>query len=198
MPAGARDTGAVIGIPELETPRLRLRAIRPDDAEPFIAAMADPGFARYLSLDGKPLSRADAWRRLMMIAGCWVVNGFSNWAVEERASGRFIGTLGPWQPEGWPGFEIGWGIFPAFQGKGYASEGAAAAVRFAHDVLGQDRILHLIAPANAASQGVAQALGAVKGDPWLPPWPNAEPVERWVTTRESFRASRAARRLVTA
>ena len=69
--------------------------------------MADPDVTRYLA-DGRPLSRGDAWRQLAMIIGHWELRGFGLWAVEERSSGAFLGRIGCFEPEGWPGFEIGY------------------------------------------------------------------------------------------
>ena len=43
-----------------------------------------------------------------MIIGHWELRGFGLWAVEERASGAFLGRIGCFEPEGWPGFEIGY------------------------------------------------------------------------------------------
>lgn len=169
-------------IPTLLTERLCLRAFRPDDFEPYAEMMADPVVARFLTMDGRPLGRNDAWRALAMLAGCWSVRGFGTWAIEERLSGDFIGYAGPWQPEGWPGLEVGWGIMPERQGRGYATEAASAAVRWAHETLGATRVLHIIAPANAASQRVAYKIGASLVGSWEAPWSPPE-MELWASDR---------------
>ncbi len=147
-------------IPELATPRLRLRGFRPDDAEPYIAMMMDREVSRYLG-DLHPLSRVDAWRQLALMIGHWTLRGFGIWAVEERASGEFIGRIGCFEPEGWPAFEIGYTLARSSWGKGYAKEGARAALTFARTELGRRDIVSLIRPANVASIRVATALGAV-------------------------------------
>lgn len=149
----------MLDIPQLITDRLLLRGFRGEDFEPYAVMMADPTVTRFLG-DGRPLSRADAWRQLAMFAGHWVLRGFGVWAVEERATGRFIGRIGCYQPEGWPAFEIAYTLAPAAWGKGYAREGAAAALRYAREVLGRTEITSLIRPANAASIRVARSLGA--------------------------------------
>jgi RimJ/RimL family protein N-acetyltransferase len=80
----------MMDIPHLTTERLLLRGFAPEDVEPYVAMMANADVTRYLG-DGRPLSRDDAWRQLAMLAGHWVLRGFGLWAVEEQATGRFIG-----------------------------------------------------------------------------------------------------------
>lgn len=149
----------MIEIPRLETGRLLLREFRQDDFEAYAAMLADPDVARFLA-DGRPLSRAEAWRQMAMFAGHWVLRGFGVWAVEERATGRFIGRIGCFQPDGWPGFEIAYTLARSAWGRGYAREGAAASLAYARDVLRRDRIISIIRPANTRSIRVAESLGA--------------------------------------
>ncbi len=156
--------------PTLHTDRLILRAHKPEDFEPYAGMMAERSVAAFLTMDGEPQSRDVAWRALASIIGCWTLRGFGMWAVEDRATGRYAGRVGPWQPEGWPGFEIGWGIAPAFQRRGYATEAAEAAIAWARETLGVDRILHIIAPNNEPSQAVARRLGARIVGQWEAPW----------------------------
>lgn len=75
-------------------------------------------------------------------------------------TGRFIGWIGPWCPEGWPGTEIGWTIARDRWGQGLATEGETAAARWAFDRLGWTEMIHVIAPDNPASQAVARKLGS--------------------------------------
>ncbi len=176
-------------IPTLTTERLILRPHGPDDVEPYMALMQEPTVAEFLTLDGKPQSRADAWRALAALVGCWTLRGFGMWAIEERATGNYVGRAGPWQPEGWPGFEIGWGVSPSVQGRGYATEAAAVAARWSFDTLGVERILHIIRPDNVASQRVAANIGATIVDQWVAPWGGT--YDLWRTDPAGFAASRA-------
>ena len=121
--------------------------------------MADPEVTRYLG-DGRPLSRADAWRQLAMFAGHWMLKGFGLWAVEERATGKLLGRIGCLEPEGWPAFEVAYTLGRAAWGHGYAREGAAAALRHARETLGRQDVISIIRPANAGSIRVATFLGA--------------------------------------
>jgi RimJ/RimL family protein N-acetyltransferase len=176
-------------IPTLGTDRLVLRPFGPQDFEPYAEMMADPGVARFLTLDGKPQSRGDAWRGLAALIGCWTLRGFGVWAVTEASNGDFVGRVGPWQPEGWPGFEVGWGIAPDRQGRGYATEAAAAAVHWAFTVLGQAEVVHIIRPDNTPSQAVARRLGARIAGQWDAPW--GARCDLWATERPAFEASDA-------
>jgi RimJ/RimL family protein N-acetyltransferase len=142
----------------LRTDRLQLRMFRPDDLEAYAAMCADPEVMRYLG-DGKALSRADAWRQMAMILGHWQLRGFGLWAVEERASGDLVGRIGFFQPEGWPGFELGWMLRRASWGKGYATEGGRRALAHAFTELGRTHLISLIRPTNQASIRVAERLG---------------------------------------
>jgi len=150
-------------VPHLATPRLLLREFRQDDLDAYAAMVADPQVMRFLA-DGRPLTRAEAWRQMAMFAGHWALRGFGVWAVEERATGAFAGRIGCFEPEGWPGFEVAYTLAPPFWGRGYAREGAAAALRYAREVLGRDRVISVIRPDNAASIRVATSLGATPGE----------------------------------
>ena len=142
----------------LETDRLRLRMFRQDDLEAYAAISADVEVMRYLG-DGKALSRADAWRQMAMILGHWSLRGYGLWAVEERATGALVGRIGFFEPEGWPGFELGWMLGRASWGKGYAIEGARRALAHAFTEMGRDHLISLIRPTNHASIRVAEKLG---------------------------------------
>jgi RimJ/RimL family protein N-acetyltransferase len=153
----------MLQIPHLTTDRLLLRSFASKDFEPYAEMMANPDVTRFLG-EGHPLSRVEAWRQLAMFAGHWVLRGFGLWAVEERTTGRFLGRIGCLEPEGFPAFEIAYTLAPAGWGKGYAREGAAAALRFARETLGRTAITSIIRPANVASIRVAQSLGAIGGE----------------------------------
>jgi RimJ/RimL family protein N-acetyltransferase len=128
------------------------------DFDAYAEMCADPEVMRYLG-DGKPLSRIDAWRSLAAILGHWQLRGYGLWAAEERASGALVGRIGFYNPGGWPGFEVGWTLRRESWGKGYATEGAREALRYAFEVLGQPRVISLIQPDNERSIRVAERLG---------------------------------------
>lgn len=172
--------------PTLHTERLVLRPPKREDLDGFAAFMADEEAARFL---GGPVPRSTAWRAVMAFAGSWVLEGYAMFSVIERSSGRWVGRLGPWRPEGWPGPEVGWSIERGSWGKGYATEGATAAIDWAFEHLGWDEVVHTIGPANVASQAVARKLGAtLRGPSRLPPPYENEPIEMWGQTRAQWRA----------
>lgn len=173
--------------PTLETPRLILRPPESADFEPWAAFAADPVAARFL---GGPQSRALAWRSMCTVTGAWIINGFGMFSVVEKAGNRWIGRVGPWAPEGWPGLEVGWGLAREAWGNGYAVEAATAAMDWVVDVLGWSEITHAISSANAPSQKVAKRLGARLLREAVLPDPINEPVEIWGQNRADWLARR--------
>ena len=173
---------------KLETPRLLLRPPRMEDFDAWASFMADEVATKYI---GGTQVRALAWRTFMGMCGCWHMTGIAMFSVIEKASGKWVGRLGPWFPEGWPEAEIGWGIAREHWGKGYASEGAAAAMNYAFDVLGWDHVIHCIDEKNLASQGVAKKLGSRYLRRVAMPAPFATaPVDAWGQTRDEWRWKR--------
>jgi RimJ/RimL family protein N-acetyltransferase len=143
--------------PTLETPRLILRQPSAEDFEAFAAFSADVEATRYL---GGAQPRSLAWRAWCTLAGAWHVRGYSMFSVIEKASGRWVGRVGPWMPEGWPGTEVGWGIAPEAQRKGYGREAALAAIDYAFEVAGFSTVIHCIEAENAPSIALAKSVGS--------------------------------------
>ena len=142
-------------VPRVTTPRLVLRGWREDDVDAYAAAAADPEVMRHL---GGVLDRAEAWRQVGLHAGHWVLRGYGNWAVERREDGVLVGRAGLWNPDGWPGLEVGWMLARHAWGRGYATEAGRAAMAWAWATLAAPRLIALIAPGNAASARVAERL----------------------------------------
>lgn len=175
--------------PVLETQRLILRGWRTDDFEPYAKLLADPGTARFITRNGRPCSRAQAWAETAFFIGHWQMLGFGMFVVEERATGAFAGRVGALRPETWPGLEIGWAIAPQAQGKGYATEAAAAAIDWAFESFDPERIVSIIHDRNAASRRVAEKLGERPSGTQFSPL--GEPCAVWEIGREAWPASRA-------
>jgi RimJ/RimL family protein N-acetyltransferase len=147
----------------IETGRLILRPWRDTDIAPNTAMLADPGTARYIAADGKPVTTELAgWRNAAVMSGHWALHGFGMFVVEEKSSGQFVGRVGPWFPPSWPVFEVGWGIASGYRGRGYAVEAAGAAIDWVFVTFELDEIGHCIDCENTASQAVARRLGAEK------------------------------------
>ena len=173
---------------QLETDRLILRPPQAQDFEPWAAFIADEEAAQYI---GGVQPRPVAWRSFAAMIGVWHLQGFAFFSVIEKATGQWVGRLGPWQPEGWPGTEVGWSIAREHWGKGFAPEGATAATDWAFDTLGWSEVIHTIAEENTNSKAVAAKLGSrfLRMD-WLPAPHDSKPVEVWGQSREEWMARR--------
>jgi RimJ/RimL family protein N-acetyltransferase len=175
-------------MPEILTERLLLRPPVAADFDAWARFAADPEVMRFI---GGAQPRAVAWRGFLTMAGAWQIQGFAMFSVIERRTGTWIGRVGPWQPEGWPGTEVGWALCAEHQGKGYALEAAVASIDWAFEHLGWTEVIHSIDPANAPSQRLAVRLGSTNSGPGrLPPPFDASPVEIWRQSRESWIARR--------
>ncbi|MGE0045395.1 MAG: GNAT family N-acetyltransferase [Hyphomonadaceae bacterium] len=178
--------------PALETDRLILRPPVQDDFPHFAAFAADEAVNTHLGGVQPPHA---AWRMMATIAGSWALMGFGMFSVIEKASGRWVGRLGPWFPGGpeggWPDTEVGWGLVSAVQGKGYATEGATAAIDWAFQTHNWKRVVHCIAKENTPSIAVAKRLGSyvMEEDVKLPA-PIGVPIDVWGQTRAEWEARR--------
>ena len=145
-------------IPVLETKRLIMRERRESDLDAMADFYADGELSKFV---GGPLNRDDAWRRIALDLGHWHLRGFGNWALEENATGDFVGWCGLWSPEGFPEREVGWGLMKSKHGHGFATEAAQRARDYAYQTLGWETVISLIAFGNDRSLRVAERLGAV-------------------------------------
>lgn len=178
---------AVVDSPVIETGRLLLRVPRVEDFERYAEHFAHEGSHHI----GGPLARGDAWRRFLQMPGAWLLQGFAMFSFIEKSSGLWVGQGGPWQPDGWPGTEVGYSLYPDAWGKGYATEGCAAAIDWAFEHLGWTEVIHCIAPTNTGSQGVAVRLGSIKRGPGKLPAPlDVHEIDVWGQTREDWRSNR--------
>jgi RimJ/RimL family protein N-acetyltransferase len=143
----------------IETTRLRLRPFSASDLDDLARLNAEPEVVRYLGT-GKPLDRAQTWRQIALFMGHREIRGYTALAIEDRATGEFLGRSGPWYPEGWPMLEVGWVVAPARQGQGIATEAGRASLDWCFAHLGVDRVCSIIDPANVASARVGEKLGA--------------------------------------
>jgi RimJ/RimL family protein N-acetyltransferase len=172
--------------PVIETARLKLRRWCGADIAANTAMLSDPGTARFITADGKPVTdELVGWRNAAIMAGHWALHGVGMFVVEEKSSRKFAGRVGPWFPPGWPGFEVGWGIARDFRGKGYAVEAARAAIGWSFATFELERIIHCVDRENVASQAVARRLGAeMQGAIDL----FGHVADVWVTSRDAWTA----------
>ena len=152
---------------EIETERLLLRQWREGDLEAYARICADTEVMRYLPAT---LSREESVGQMAGFVRHWEEQGFGLWAVEERASGEFIGFVGLMRHDDWPEgehrTEVGWRLGRAHWGRGLATEGALASVRYGFEGLGLARIISITLPENAASRRVMEKAGLTyRGEP---------------------------------
>ena len=144
------------------TARLKLRQWCAADRAPFAAMNADPAVMHYFAgLLGAAESNAS-------IAGWqqgFEARGWSNWALERRDTGEFIGFAGLSVPRRTfsfsPCVEIGWRLTPACWGQGFASEAARAALQVGFEQIGLDEIVSFTSLLNLPSRAVMQRIGMV-------------------------------------
>ncbi|MEU9837896.1 GNAT family N-acetyltransferase [Actinomadura sp. NPDC048032] len=142
----------------LETERLVMRPLTGDDFADYAAMLADPQVAGRLA-ESVGTSPADAWRSLALFIGHREMRGYSHWALVEKATGRFVGRAGPWQPHGFPGLGVGWCLAREHWGKGYATEAARASVDYCFRELEAEEVVSVILPGNSPSIAVAERIG---------------------------------------
>jgi RimJ/RimL family protein N-acetyltransferase len=135
-----------------------MRGFRDEDLDDWAAIVADAEVTRWVG-DEKPLSREDAWRNMAYFMGHWQLRGFGSWALEERETGKVVGRTGLYQPEAWPGLEVGWLVAREHWGRGFAPEAGRASMEWAREELGSDHVISLIEDANERSARVAEKLG---------------------------------------
>jgi len=145
-------------IPTLETERLTLRGFRDSDTDALCAMTADPVIREHVGYESLPFREA-CWRSIALIVGHWAIRGFGMWAVGEKASGAFIGRIGIWRPDGWPGTEVAWLLGRDWWGRGYATEAARASVAWAFERLDIPELISIIRPDNTRSIRVAERIG---------------------------------------
>jgi ribosomal-protein-alanine N-acetyltransferase len=171
----------------LSTPRLTLRPWRDADVDAFAAMFDDPQVMEYLL----PVTdRAAIDATLDRIRGHFDAHGYGWWAAELRETGAFIGFVGlshiPFEAHFTPAVEVGWRLASAHWGKGYATEGARAALQAAFTQLGLDQIVSITVPANQRSWRVMERIGMTH-DPAddfdHPRVPDGDPMKRHVLYR---------------
>ena len=147
----------------LVTDRLELRPHGVEDFADSLGLWADPEVARFVG--GRPSSESEAWARLLRYGGLWRLLGFGYWVARERGDGRFVGELGFGRFHRGLGadfdddVEVGWALVPTAWGRGLATEGLTAALRWIDAAEEVDRLVGMIDPRNAASIRLAQRLG---------------------------------------
>ena len=145
----------------LTTRRLVLRPWQDADREPFAAMNADPEVMEFFE---STLSREESDAQLDRFAARFAEHGGWGWfAMQERASGEFLGFTGMsrvrFEEHFTPAVEIGWRLARPAWGHGYVTEAAREVVRFAFEDVGLDEVVAFADPRNARSRAVMRRLG---------------------------------------
>jgi ribosomal-protein-alanine N-acetyltransferase len=177
----------------IRTERLVLRAWRDEDLEPFAALNAHPEVMRFFPAR---LARAESDALAARIRREMADQGFGLWAVESPGEAPFLGFVGLSRPAFDAAFtpcvEIGWRLAWRFWGKGYASEGARAALAHGFGELGLREVVSFTTAANAASRRVMEKLGMTRDPaedfehPSLPAGHPLRPHVLYRATRETW------------
>jgi RimJ/RimL family protein N-acetyltransferase len=121
---------------------------------------ADPTVMEFFAAT---LSRSQSDSLVDSFAAEMAEHGFCPWAAEVRDDGTLAGFIGlhtvPASLSFAPAVEIGWRLARPWWGRGLATEGASAALRFGFEVLELDEIVSFTAVVNQRSQRVMQRLG---------------------------------------
>jgi len=145
-------------MPDIETKRLLLRMLSPNDVEDFAAIFADPEVMSFIGIEaGTTLSWTETVTTVEKMIEFWERNGFGRWSVIEKESGKLIGLCGLRLLEDIP--ELFYLFARSSWGKGYATEAALATLRFAFEQVGLDRIIAVIRPGNTDSIKVVKKIG---------------------------------------
>jgi RimJ/RimL family protein N-acetyltransferase len=145
---------------ELRTERLLLRRWLPSDRESFARLNADPRVAEFLP---GPLTPGESDTVADRIEAHFERHGFGLWAIEIPGITPFAGFIGLSVPRFeapfTPCIEIGWRLDADHWGRGYATEGARAALDFGFRWLTVDEIVSFTVPANVRSRRVMEKIG---------------------------------------
>jgi RimJ/RimL family protein N-acetyltransferase len=146
---------------ELESERLLIEPLSVGHAEELVHVLGDPELHRFTG--GAPLGLADLRARFERQARGESPDGrdgWLNWVVRERETGRAVGTVQATLPgrEQNRVADLAWVIGTAHQGNGFAKE-AAAAVAESLSSQGVSRLRANIHPRHHASMAVARAIG---------------------------------------
>jgi RimJ/RimL family protein N-acetyltransferase len=144
----------------VRTERLLLRAWRESDQQPFAAMNADPIVMEHFP--SMP-TRAESDAGIARIEAHFARHGFGLWAVEAPGVADFVGFIGLSVPAFdapfMPAVEIGWRLARDYWGRGFATEGARAALQFGFVDAGLSEIVSFTVPANVRSRRVMDRLG---------------------------------------
>jgi len=147
----------------LETSRLRLRSWRDSDIDPWAEMSADP---RVMEHFPSTYTRAQSEASLIRMRERLEREGHGWWPIEVKGGTSFAGVIVlqeiPFDSHFTPAMEVGWWLAYDHWGKGYATEGASAALAYAFGELQRSEIVAITTPVNVRSQRVMERLGMTR------------------------------------
>jgi RimJ/RimL family protein N-acetyltransferase len=145
----------------LETERLTLRRLRPEDAAFMRRLVNEPSWLEFIGDRGvRTEEDAREYLRNGAIAS-YEKHGFGLWAVTLRDGEAPIGICGLVKRDFLDDVDLGFAFLPEFQAKGYGREAGAAVIAYARRVLGLRRLVAITVPANRRSIALLEKLGFV-------------------------------------
>jgi RimJ/RimL family protein N-acetyltransferase len=144
--------------PPPPTARLAFREMSEHDLDAMAELLGDPDVMTYYD---HPKDRTEALDWIRWNQRLYREQGLGLWLIELSETGVFVGDCGltPQDVDGIIEIEVGYHVRRSLQGRGYATEAAAASRDYARNVLGLDRLIAIIHPDNAASQRIAEKIG---------------------------------------
>ena len=142
--------------PTLHTGRLTLRMPVLGDFDHHAAFHASSR-ARF---EGGSKSRKSAWKIWAGDVGVWHLRGYGAFSVD--MGGEFVGEVGIYHPDHFPGPEFGWMVTEKAEGKGIALEASQAALAWVGATFDWPHITSIIDPDNARSIALGLRLGGVR------------------------------------
>ncbi len=171
----------------IRTKRLLLRPWTQADFEPFAQLNADP---RVMECFPSTLSRSESDKQAEKISNLITKQGWGLWAVSVPDVAEFIGFIGlnpvTFSAHFTPAVEIGWRLAFDYWGRGYAFEGAEAALNYAFSTLHLKEVVSFTAIQNMRSRRLMEKLGMhhdPKDDFDHPNRPEGDPLGRHVLYR---------------
>ncbi len=157
--AGLSDFRNAGPVTVLETERLLLSHLSVNDTEFILELLNDPAFLEFVG--DKGVRTLDDAREYILTGpvDSYKRHGFGLYMVRLKVGGAPIGICGLVKRESLEDADIGFGLLPAFRGKGYAIEAAAAVLEHARAALGFSRILAVTSPDNHGSIRILKKLG---------------------------------------
>ena len=148
-------------MPDVKTERLDLRRFHGDDLDELSTVFAHREVWQFPY--GRGFSRSETEHFLDAQIAEWDELGFGCWVARTKDDGGIIGYVGlsvpTFLPALLPAVEVGWRFAPAAWGRGYATEGAAAALDQGFLTMGLSRICSVPQADNPRSALVAERLG---------------------------------------